>query len=125
MSKGERLRQLREKIGLSQTEAAEKIGVSKQTLYKYEKDIITNIPSDVVEKIAELYDVSPASIMGWVNIEIDVNDLSFDPTAYRKDFLERAVSYYHKIQELPPEYQTELENYLEYLQTRSDSHQTK
>ena len=65
MSKGERLRQLREKKGLSQVEAAERIGVSKQNLYKYEKDIITNIPSDIVERIAKLYETTPAYLMGW------------------------------------------------------------
>lgn len=65
MSKGERLRQLRSQKGFSQVEAAERAGVSKQTLYKYEKDIITNIPSDVIEKIAALYETTPAYIMGW------------------------------------------------------------
>lgn len=65
MSKGERLRHLREEKGFSLTEAAESIGVSKQTLYKYEKDIITNIPSDVIERIAILYETSPAFLMGW------------------------------------------------------------
>lgn len=65
MNKGERLRNLREKAGLSQVDAAEKIGVSKQTLYKYEKNIISNIPSDVIERIAIVYNTSPAFIFGW------------------------------------------------------------
>ena len=59
------LKSLRENAGIKQTDAAEKIGVSKQTLYKYENDIITNIPSDVIEKLATLYETSPAYIMGW------------------------------------------------------------
>ena len=62
---GERIRKLRENSGLSQTEFAEKIGVSKQTLYKYENNIITNIPSDKIENIASYCHVSPAYIMGW------------------------------------------------------------
>ena len=65
MAKGERLRKLREEKELSQVDAANKIGVSKQTLYKYEKDIITNIPSDVIEKMADIYGTSPAYILGW------------------------------------------------------------
>lgn len=65
MSKGEKLRLLREKNMLSQVEAAEKIGVSKQTLYKYEKDIITNIPYDVIERIVTVYGTTPAYIFGW------------------------------------------------------------
>jgi len=65
MTKGERIKLLREHINLSQTEMAEKIGVSKQTLYKYENDIITNVPSDKIEEIAKLTGASPAFIMGW------------------------------------------------------------
>ena len=39
--------------------------VSKQTLYKYENNIITNIPSDKIEGLAKIFNVSPALIMGW------------------------------------------------------------
>ena len=65
MTKGEKIKQLRERLGMSQVELAKKIGISKQTLYKYENDIITNIPSDNIEKIARALDSSPAEIMGW------------------------------------------------------------
>ena len=65
MSKGLRIKNLREMCGMGQTEAAQKVGVSKQTLYKYERDIITNIPSDIIEKLANLYGTTPEYIMGW------------------------------------------------------------
>ena len=52
-------------LGISQTELAECIGTSKQNLYKYENDIITNIPSDRVEALAKKLNTSPAYIMGW------------------------------------------------------------
>lgn len=65
MNKGERLRYLRESLGLSQVEAAEKIGISKQTLYKYEKNIITNIPYEVIERIVSIYKTTPSYIFGW------------------------------------------------------------
>ena len=64
-TKGSRIKEAREKIGMSQTDMADRIGVSKQTLYKYENDIITNIPSDKIEEISALTGVSPAYIMGW------------------------------------------------------------
>ena len=67
MTKGERIKSLREKIGLSSSELALKIDVSKQNMYKYENDIITNIPSDKIELIAKCLNVSPAYIMGWDN----------------------------------------------------------
>lgn len=65
VTKGERIKQLRDQLGISQTELAEHIGTSKQNLYKYENDIITNIPSDKVEALAKELKVSPAYIMGW------------------------------------------------------------
>ena len=65
MTKGQRIRQKREHLGISQTDFAKVIGVSKQTLYKYENDIVTNIPSDVIEKIAQGLRCSPEYIMGW------------------------------------------------------------
>lgn len=65
MTIGERIRHIRQSKGVSQTELAYAIGVSKQNLYKYETNIITSIPSDKIESIARYLDVSPAVIMGW------------------------------------------------------------
>lgn len=62
---GSRIKKLREQAGFSQVEFSEKLGVSKQTLYKYENDIITNIPSDKIEQAASILGVSPAELMGW------------------------------------------------------------
>lgn len=65
MSVGKRIKELREQHGMSQVDLADKLNVSKQTLYKYENDIITNIPSDKIEIAAKIFGVSPAYIMGW------------------------------------------------------------
>lgn len=44
---------------------ADYIGVSKQAVYKYENNIVTNIPTDKVDAIAKRLKVSPAYLMGW------------------------------------------------------------
>ncbi len=67
MTIGERIKAVRDKAGISQVELADKIDVSKQTLYKYENNIITNIPSNKIEAIATITHVSPAFIMGWTD----------------------------------------------------------
>ena len=41
MTVGERIKEIRTKLGMSQVDFADKINVSKQTLYKYENNIIT------------------------------------------------------------------------------------
>ena len=73
MTIGERIRKKREEIGISQTELAKKVGISKQTLYKYETNIITNIPSNTIENIANILNLSPAILMGWENEKIPNN----------------------------------------------------
>ena len=65
MTIGERIKATRKRKRVSQVELAEKTHTLKQTLYKYENNIITNIPSDKVESIARALGVSPAYLMGW------------------------------------------------------------
>ena len=65
MTVGDRIRKQRDLTGMTQTELAEKVKISKQTLYKYENNIVTNVPSDKIESIAEALNVSPAYLMGW------------------------------------------------------------
>lgn len=65
MTKGEIIRRLREEADMSQTELARKIGTTKQNIYKYENGIVTNIPSNKIEAIADIFNVSPDYIMGW------------------------------------------------------------
>lgn len=65
MTKGERIKQLRERAGLTQEELATKLKVTKQTIHKYEKNIVTNIPSDNIEVLANILDSTPEYILGW------------------------------------------------------------
>ena len=77
MTVGERIKEVRNKLGSFQVYFADKINVSKQTLYKYENNIISNIPSDKIEAIAKYLSISPAYLMGWENdngISSDIPD---------------------------------------------------
>lgn len=69
MTIGERIKKKRIESGFSQVDFANKIDVSKQTLYKYENNIITNIPSDKIEAISKVLNLSPMYIMGWEDLE--------------------------------------------------------
>lgn len=73
---GKRIKELRtQKMHMSQVDFADCIHVSKQTLYKYENDIITNIPSSKIEAIAALCHVSPAYLMGWEDQDLIPQEL--------------------------------------------------
>ena len=89
MTIGERIKEVRTRLGISQASFADKIGVSKQTLYKYENNIITNIPSDKIEAIAKVSGYSPSYLMGWEEPE-DENQTGYylnQDTAQYADFL--------------------------------------
>lgn len=64
-SLGTKLKTLRENKKLTLDEVAEKVGTTRQTLFKYENGIVTNIPSNKLEDLAGFYGVSPAYLMGW------------------------------------------------------------
>lgn len=65
MTIGERIKAARERKNISQIELAKLIGSSKQSVYKYENNIITNIPSNKIEAIAKALSTTPAELMGW------------------------------------------------------------
>lgn len=64
-SRGETIKDLRKRAGFSQEELANMLNTTKQTIYKYETGIVTNIPSDKIEEMSRIFSVSPAVIMGW------------------------------------------------------------
>ena len=69
----------REQLGITQTALADMIGESKQTIYKYESGVVSNIPSDKIEAIANALDVSPAWICGWEQGSETPIPSGFDP----------------------------------------------
>lgn len=73
MTRGEKIKMIRERLGLSQTALADKINVSKQTMYKYENNIVTNIPTDKIEAIALACRCTPEYLMGWEDEDHSTN----------------------------------------------------
>ena len=69
MTKGQRIKMLRERLEMTQPQLASKIGSTKQTIYKYESGKVTNIPSDKFEAIAVALGTTPSALMGWENDE--------------------------------------------------------
>ena len=65
MDRGKKIKSAREAKGMSQEALGAACGTTKQTIFKYENGITTNIPFDRIEKIAAVLDISPAYIMGW------------------------------------------------------------
>lgn len=73
-----RLRAKRLENNLSLQEVADKLGISKVTVSRYETLDITNIPSDKIEGMAKLYNTTPAYLMGWEDSLINDSSNNLD-----------------------------------------------
>ena len=81
---GQRIKDRREELKMTQEDLGRRCGTTKQTIFKYESGIITNIPMDRLCAIADALYVNPAFLMGWDDrqpTEISLDDalqLAFD-----------------------------------------------
>lgn len=65
MTVGERIKARREELGLTLQEVADAIGVGRQAVFKYENGVVTNIPLDRLESLAEVLRIPRAELAGW------------------------------------------------------------
>ena len=65
MKIGEILHNLRLEKGWTLESVAKVMGISRQTMSRYETGVIEAIPYNTIERLAKFYDVPPAYIMGW------------------------------------------------------------
>lgn len=68
---GERIRQRREELGMSQSELARKVGYkSRSSINKLEKDDRNGVSREQLFKIAQALKVTPSYLMGWEDEEV-------------------------------------------------------
>lgn len=65
MTMGQRIKAARERSGKTLDEIAKLCNTTKQTIFKYENNIVTNIPYDRIVQISNALSVSPAYLFGW------------------------------------------------------------
>lgn len=61
----ERVKERRIALGLSYQRLADKTGMSKSTLQRYEAGTIKNLPADKLGVLAAALETTPAYLMGW------------------------------------------------------------
>ena len=66
---GERIKQLRKSLNMSQEELGSKIGVKKSAVNKYETGDVENIPRQSIEIMCKLFSVSPSYLLGIEELE--------------------------------------------------------
>ena len=65
MTIGQRIRAARERREMTLDEVAQCCNTTKQTIFKYENEIVTNIPYDKIVLLSNALDVSPSYLFGW------------------------------------------------------------
>lgn len=89
MNVGERIKQRRKDLKMSADELATSVGVSRSTIFRYEKGDIEKVGPDVLKKIADRLNVSPADLMGWD--DTPVQELKIPTSPLVKKITEKAV----------------------------------
>ncbi len=65
MTIGQRIRTARERKDMTLDEVAKRCNTTKQTIFKYENEIVTNIPYDKIVLLSNALEVSPSYLFGW------------------------------------------------------------
>ena len=89
MNVGERIKQRRKDLKMSADELATSVGVSRSTIFRYEKGDIEKVGPDVLKKIAVKLNVSPANLMGWDDTPI--HELKIPTSPIVQKITEKAV----------------------------------
>ena len=77
MTLGDRVKQKREEMGLSQEELADKMGYkSKTSIHKIEQGI-TDLPLSKVEELSKVLNVTTSYLMGWDNERVEKSNITF------------------------------------------------
>ena len=71
MTVGERIKMRRKELGLSADQVAERVGVNRATVYRYESDEIKNMGTETLVPLAAALRTTPAWLMGWEEDDSD------------------------------------------------------
>lgn len=77
MKIGSKLRELREAQNMSLDDVARLCKTTRQTIYKYENGIVTNIPYDRILLLSKALNTTPAILLGF-SINEEENKISLD-----------------------------------------------
>ncbi len=89
MTIGDRIKQKRLESDKTLDYIAKIVKVGRATIHKYENNIITTIPSDKIELLAQALHTTPAYLMGWE--EEEKNSPSADELSPKKQALMQFV----------------------------------
>ena len=105
---GERLKEARKRAGYSAEEVAIYLNVSPATIYRYENGAIEKVPLKYAKPLGDLLNVDPASLMGWENDYLELEQSEPEEDVKPKTIEAKIVSY--GIDQLPKEQREQILN---------------
>ena len=84
MNVGERIKLRRKELKISADTLAERVGVSRSTIFRYERGDIEKVGPEVLKKISETLHISPADLMGWEDEVEQTAETGYSETDLRK-----------------------------------------
>lgn len=130
MNLGQLLKSRRKELNLTQTDVGKAIGVSTNTISKYERNIIENMGRDKVLKLSKLLDIPTVKFIELYNNGRDDTDtlLSSDDVTFslkkdnktisREEFLKGINELVEQYIVATPEELKEIKNYIEYISSK-------
>ena len=79
-----RIKECRLKYGFTQEELADKLGLKKSAIAKYENGRVENIKRTTIEEMANIFECNPSYLMGWNDVKIQSSSEN-NPVAAHKD----------------------------------------
>lgn len=72
---GERIKARRKELKISADDIANKLGVSRSTIFRYEKGDIEKMPTETLNEIASILHTTPQSLMGWYDSSKEITTI--------------------------------------------------
>lgn len=95
---GERILSLRLKFNITQEELAKKLNIKRQTIHKYENNIIKNIKYETIVKLAKIFNTTPEYLLG-----LDDNDNENEDTVISQEKLTKHNMAFFKAKDISDE----------------------
>ena len=106
---GDRIKERRKELGMSADDLAQRIGISRSTIFRYENGSIEKLPMNSLVPIARALATTVGALMGWE----DTKTPAFNEDGLEKDAMICFDS-------LSDKKKAEALNYLRYLASTSD-----
>ncbi len=108
---GKRIKLRRKELGMSADELAEILGVSRSTIFRYERGDIEKVPADLINVLSKALRTTPAYLMGWEDNATEENAELLVDVISDKRLLEKIK----KFNTLNAEHQQTVSDMIDYL----------